>query len=100
MTYESIQARYAPGAGGLVVRTSATRRKLAVHGPVIELECAVPAIDEALEALLGCFVVPGWPEGFSPVIGSIRPYDTAEVSRCISPTAKHLARTNDLVDIY
>jgi hypothetical protein len=82
------------------MRTSATQRKLAVHGPVIELECAVPAIDQAIEALLGCFVVPGWPEGFCPVVGSIRPYDTAEVTRCISPTARHLARAGDLMDIY
>src|SRR5436305_14062724 len=97
---QSRQAGSTQGAGGSVVGTSATRRKLAVHGPVIELECAVPALEQAIEALLGCFIVPGWPEGFSPVTGSIRPYDPGEVARCISPTARHLARTNDLLDIY
>lgn len=82
------------------MRPEASRRQLAVHGPVIELECGVPILEDAIEALLDCFLVPDWPDGFSPMTGSIRPYDLEEVSRCLSPSARHLARTQDLLDIY
>jgi hypothetical protein len=77
-----------------------SRRKLAVHGPVIDLECGVPELEPAIDALLGCFSVPTVPEGFSPVAGTIHDYDHAEVSRYLSPTARHLARIDDLLDVY
>jgi len=79
---------------------AASRRKLAVHGPVIDLQCAVPWLEQSIDALLGCFVVPGWPEGFVPVSGVIRQYNPEEVTRSLSPGAKHLTRTEDCIDIY
>lgn len=82
------------------MRSEMTRRKLAVHGPVIDLECAVPELEVAVESMLGCFAVPGWPEGFVPINGSIQPYDQVHVNRHLSSTARHLMRVDDLLDIY
>lgn len=82
------------------MRSAMTRRKLAVHGPVVDLECAVPELEVAVESMLGCFAVPGWPDGFVPINGSIQPYDQAQVTRHLSATARHLMRVDDLLDIY
>lgn len=80
--------------------TPVMRRKLAVHGPVVELDCTVPELAPSLDLLLGRFTVPGWPEGFAPAFGSIRPYEQAEVSRCLSTSARHAGRTPEMMDVY
>ncbi|HWE96606.1 MAG TPA: hypothetical protein VG269_21785 [Tepidisphaeraceae bacterium] len=77
-----------------------TRLKFALHGPAVVLDNAVPALDAAIDSLLAPFAVPGWPEGFLPASGVIRPFDQSEVQRCLSPTARHLTRTPGLMDIY
>ncbi|MDB5293610.1 MAG: hypothetical protein JWL69_4851 [Phycisphaerales bacterium] len=77
-----------------------TRLKLAFHGPAVVLDSAVPSLDAAIDSLLSPFTVPGWPEGFIPAAGVIRPFDQAEVLRCLSPTARHLTRTPELMDVY
>src|SRR5438105_3624520 len=56
-----------------------SRRRLAVHGPVVELDCSVTALDESLDSLLGKFTVPGWPEAFVPITGVIHPFEHSEV---------------------
>ncbi|HZL34843.1 MAG TPA: hypothetical protein VFC78_06005 [Tepidisphaeraceae bacterium] len=80
--------------------TPIARRKLAVHGPVVELDCTVPALAPALDLLLGAFAVPGWPDGFGATAGSVRPYEQAEVLRCLSSSARHAGRTPDMMDVY
>ncbi|MDB5304168.1 MAG: hypothetical protein JWM97_1717 [Phycisphaerales bacterium] len=77
-----------------------TRLKLALHGPAVVLDNAVPALDAAVDSLLSPFSVPGWPEGFIPAAGVVRPFDQAEVLRCLSPTARHLTRTPEMMDVY
>ena len=77
-----------------------SRRKLAIHGPVVELECSVPALEAPLDLLLGGFGVPGWPAGFLAHSGSVRPYDQSDVVRGLSSSARHAMRTPEMMDIY
>jgi hypothetical protein len=76
------------------------RRKLAIHGPVVDLQSTVPMLDESLNSLLSNFEVPGWPENFQPISGTIHPYNESEVLSGIPESARHFARTADMVDVY
>ena len=77
-------------------------KRYAVHGPAVEIDCAVPAVGAEVERLLGPFAVGDWPEGFTPVSGCVRAYDTAQVVRHVSPSARPLAghRPQDLGELY
>ncbi|HET6251209.1 MAG TPA: hypothetical protein VFE47_26235 [Tepidisphaeraceae bacterium] len=77
-----------------------SRRKLAVHGPVVQLDCTVPALDESIDALLSKFAVPSWPDHFLPTAGIIHSYDESEVVNRLPETARHLTRTTDMMDLY
>jgi len=78
-----------------------TRLKLALHGAAIQLDNFLPQLDAPLRRLLGTFSVPGWPERFAPVHGTVRPYDHAEVMRHLSPAARAWPRhAVDLSDVY
>lgn len=74
--------------------------KLAVHGAAVEVECAIESLHEPLALMLDPFREPEWPQGFTPAAGVVLPYDQAQVLRHLSPTARKLQRTNDLVEIY
>jgi hypothetical protein len=75
--------------------------KFALHGPAIEIACEVPAMAAEVRRLLEPFAVPGWPEGFAPTFGSIRPYAQAEVLRHLSPAARPVSGGSaDLVELY
>jgi hypothetical protein len=77
-------------------------RRYAVHGLSVELDCAVPEVSAEAGRMLGAFAVAGWPEGFTPVGGTVRAYDTAQVVRHVSPTARPLPaqRSADLEELY
>src|SRR5262249_51568669 len=55
---------------------------------------------EQVKRLLDPFGVAGWPAGFAPTLGLIKPYAQSEVLRHISPTAQPLPGTCDLVEVY
>ena len=76
------------------------RQRFALHGPAVEIECAVPEVGAQLEHFLSHFAVDEWPGGFSAVSGAVRAYDAAEVVRCVSPTARPMPRTQDLAELY
>jgi hypothetical protein len=76
------------------------RRKLAVHGPVVQVDCTVPALDESLDVLLSKFEVSSWPDHFLPTSGIIHPYDESEVNSRLPESARHLTRTSDMMDVY
>lgn len=81
--------------------TDPTRRKFALHGPAIEIACEVPAMAPQVRRLLEPFAVNGWPDGFFPTVGIIRPYAQSEVLRHLSPTAKPLPGGADgLMELY
>jgi hypothetical protein len=75
-------------------------RKLAIHGPVVELDCAVPFLDPSLDLLLSEFKVPGWQQTLVPTAGAIHPFEEGEVISRLPESARHLARTCDEMDIY
>ena len=77
-------------------------RRYAVHGLAVEIDCAVSDVSADIARMLGPFEVPGWPKGFSPVGGAVRAYDTAQVVRHLSPTARPLPpqRSLDLAELY
>lgn len=77
-----------------------TRGKLALHGAVIETACNVRSITEQLARLFDPFAVNRWPNGFIPTVGIIRPYDPAEVLRHISPAARSISGSPDLMELY
>lgn len=77
-----------------------TRRRLAVHGPVIELDCTVPALDESLDALVGPLAVDGWRENFRPLNGVVHPYEESEVLPRLPDSARHITRTSDQMDLF
>ena len=66
--------------------------RLALHGLAVEILCEVDALRPALEDYLGEFAVPGWPQGFTPVVGTIRTFDERQTLKGLSPAAK---RTGD-----
>jgi hypothetical protein len=76
-----------------------TSYRLAIHGLAIELSCDVAGLRPALDHAFGEFSVPGFPQGFTPITGSIRNFDQAEVLKCLSPTARRI-RQNDCLELY
>ena len=82
--------------------SAAPPRRFAVHGLAVEVDSAVPAVSAEVERVLGPFAVGGWPEGFGSVGGTVRAYDTAQVVRHLSPTARPLPaqRSLDLAELY
>ena len=76
------------------------RGKFALHGPAIEIACDVPAMADQVQRLLEPFAVNGWPEGFLPTVGTIRPYAQSEVVRHLSPSAKPFQTGCDLMEVY
>ncbi len=77
-----------------------TRRRLAVHGPVIELDCTVPVLDESLDALVGPLTVDVWQENFRSLTGVVHPYEESEVLSRLPDSARHITRTSDQMDIF
>lgn len=77
-------------------------RRFAVHGLAVEIDCAVAEVAGEIERVMGPFAVGGWPEGFGSVVGAVRAYDTAQVIRHVSPTARPLPapRSLDLAELY
>src|SRR5688500_347613 len=71
-----------------------------MHGPAIEIACDVPDMIPQVRRLLDCFAVNGWPEGFVPTVGIIRPYAQSEVLRHLSPSAKPMHVASDLIELY
>jgi hypothetical protein len=81
---------------------SAPPRRFAVHGHAVEVECSVVGVAAEVQRMLGAFEVGGWPDGFTPVSGTVRAYDTAQVVRHVSQTARPVPpqRSLDLAELY
>ena len=77
-----------------------TRAKFALHGPAVEIACEVPGMHEQIRRLFEPFAVPGFPDGFVPTVGMVRPYNQAEVLRHLSPHARPMAAARDVIEIY
>jgi hypothetical protein len=73
--------------------------RFAIHGLAVELSCEVAGLHPALDHYFSEFSVPGFPQGFTSITGSIRNFDQAEVVKCLSPTAKRIQQ-NDCLELY
>lgn len=79
---------------------AAVKSRYILHGPPVEIDCAAPGIDDSIKAALRDFDVSEWPPGFTPAHGAILPYDSEQVLRRLSPTAKHIAGCDGLFEVY
>ena len=77
-----------------------TLTRWSLHGLAVELTMAVPLLAHELKPWQHEFEVSDWPEGFTPVVGSIQPFDETIVHKAISPDARLQRSTRDLMDIY
>ena len=83
-----------------MIDTELPSPRFAVHGSALELHCGVDALRPHIARFLAPFTVPGWPEGFYPIYGSIQPFDDAAVQRSISTSAVPLAAADELIELY
>jgi hypothetical protein len=75
-------------------------RRFAIHGLALELHCGLPEILSELDHWFAPFEVNSWPEGFTPVIGIIEPFDAATVQRHVSPAARRFPGSTDAIELY
>ena len=68
-----------------------TIKDLSLHGPAVEIECAVPALDPAIDRLFAPFMDISSAPGLPPLRGTIQPYCQLQVSHSISPSARRIA---------
>lgn len=76
------------------------QHRLSVHGHAVQIDCEVAAMNWPAHHALGEFATPDWPDGFTPVPGSIQPYDESVVMRHLSPDASAIATGDELTELY
>jgi hypothetical protein len=62
-------------------------RRFAIHGLALELHCHLPEVMAEVLGMFHPFEVPSWPEGFTPIVGTVEPFDADTVARHVSPAA-------------
>ncbi len=75
------------------------QHKYSLHGAAVEIACEVPSLNIAIDRALGEFTTPEWPEGFTPTLGCIRPYDQTVVLRHLSPSAASIGSESGM-EVY
>jgi hypothetical protein len=76
-------------------------RRLAIHGPAVEIDCQIPGLEPTIGRMLGTFATTDWPKSDAGVThGTILPYDQAELARRLPAKAKPLHRPGELTEIY
>lgn len=80
--------------------STATVRRFAIHGLALELRCDLPGVLSEVHTLFHPFEVSAWPEGFTPVVGTVEPFDAACVQRHVSANARRFQSVNQSVELY
>jgi hypothetical protein len=75
-------------------------QRFAIHGLAVELRCDLPGILAEVHSLFQPFAVNSWPEGFTPVVGTIEPFDAESVEKNVSPFARRFQSANQSVELY
>ncbi len=75
-------------------------RRFAIHGLALELRCDLPGVLAEIQTLFHPFEVADWPDGFTPVIGTVETFDAACVQRHVSPAARRFQAVNQSVELY
>jgi hypothetical protein len=74
--------------------------RFSLHGLGIELSCQHAPIGHEILRVLGDFSVTDWPANTSPTTGVIRPYESEDVLKHVSPTAVPIQSPDDLIELY
>jgi hypothetical protein len=75
-------------------------RRLSLHGLSVEIECQVSGLNPTIGRLLGCFNVDALAAQSPRTLGSIVPYEGAEVARRLPGDAVPLHDPGELTEIY
>ncbi len=73
--------------------------RFSIHGSAVAVANSCPALDERIQFFLKPFASTA-PSKILPARGEIRPFELAEVTRCLAPAAASGRQSDDLVDIY
>lgn len=85
---------------GLIVKSApAWTRNLDFHGLTVQVQSWVEDVVKAFNHLFGPMTLQG-PMNDPHVRGLIRPYEPAEVARCVSPRAKRLPSDDPTIELY
>jgi hypothetical protein len=84
----------------LARRSDPACRRFAIHGLALELRCDLPGIMVEVEAMLGLFEVGSWPEGFTPIVGTVELFDADTVARNVSSAAVRFPSSHHSVELY
>lgn len=79
---------------------ASSRLRYCVHGPGLEITCQTPQLLEPLNDALSPFQTESLIGRGSPIRGIIRPFDSVEVRRHLSPTATRVTSANELLELY
>jgi hypothetical protein len=74
--------------------------RLNLHGHVIDVRCAVPALRQVIHDVLGPLAVDELPDGFQPIEALIEPYDADVVARHLSTAADRVAMFGDYAELW
>ncbi|MEA2711432.1 MAG: hypothetical protein QOF78_4033 [Phycisphaerales bacterium] len=75
-------------------------QRFAFHGSAIGISSAVKLLAPQIEHLFGDFRVKQWPPRVVPVTGTIWPYEQSHVLKHLSPTARRVGTSCDLLELY
>lgn len=89
-----------PRMGHGSLKLQACEHPLCVHGHAVRIHCDAPELNWPIHHCLGEFHTPDWPDGFSPIPGTLAPYDESVVMRHLSPDAVAIATGDELTEIY
>lgn len=71
-----------------------------IYGLAVEMECGVSALESEIRRVLGAFRVRQFAERCHPTVGSIMPYNEADVLRHLSPRAQRVMLPHDSGELY
>ena len=60
----------------------------------------MPSLAPELHRLFVDFAVPGWPDGFVPVRGSVLPFSAEAMSRSLTASAVNISPPDELIELY
>jgi hypothetical protein len=75
-------------------------RRFAIHGLALELRCDLPGVLAEVLGMFQPFEVASWPEGFTPIIGTVEPFDADTVARHVSPAAVRFPSLHHSIELY
>ena len=82
------------------METVGNRRKFGFHGPAVEIDCNLPSLLPAIDALLAGLPDARMPATANPLRGTLGAYHHDDIVRHLGPSARHLGHTPQDMDLY